>query len=77
MSGTVKLPQSVEKRISEEAAKANVSPNKLIALILEAFIDGGTIFLGTWENGERIVVAWPEMSHKIFRVPSEELEGRK
>lgn len=77
MTVSVELPANVEEKIKEMATKADVSLSKMIALILEAFTDGGEIFLGKWGKGERVVVSWPEVSHRIFKVPLEEMEGRK
>jgi len=79
--------KKVEIRISEDsnekfekmAKKAKLSSEKLMSVLLEAFIQhDGKVFTGKWAEGPgvRLMPDWPRFSSGIIKIKESEMSER-
>ncbi|MBI2846254.1 MAG: hypothetical protein HYX82_00070 [Chloroflexi bacterium] len=74
---TVKLGSEVKGEIERMAKQAGLTPSKLVAVLLEGFVQGeGKVFTGPWKEGPgiRILPDWPRFSSKVFKIKQEEMK---
>ena len=73
----IKISANTAKKIFQLASETGLSTNKLVELLLEAFIEGkGKVYIGKWDEGPgvRVLPDWPRFSSIIFKIKREELQ---
>ncbi len=73
----IKLAPKIKKELAREAAEAGLSTEKLIALLMEGFVEGdGKVFTAPWSEGPgiRLLPDWPRFSSKVVKVKREEMK---
>ena len=67
----VKLSPEMKQKLEAMAAGAGLSQERLVATLLEAFVEGGgKVFVGPWKEGPgvRVLPDWPKFSSKVARI---------
>lgn len=75
---SIKISSEVASKFNEIAKNIDLSLDKLIEALLDAFIKGdGKIYTGKWDEGPgiRILPDWPRFSNVIIKVKKEEMGG--
>lgn len=74
MNVQIDLSKEAMERYEELSKECRVPVKKLLELILEYYLKtGGKTHHGSWEEGVRVVIAWPNRAgYSIARVPTKE-----
>jgi hypothetical protein len=73
------LTDDTYEKLEIMAKSAKLTPNKLLSVLMEAFIQhGGKIFSGEWEEGPglRLLPDWPRFSSGVIKIKQSEFEER-
>ena len=74
----IKISRATKEKLDPMAAEAKLSTDKLIEVMIEAFVAGkGKFFTGEWKEGPgiRIMTDWPRFSAGVIRIKQEEMKG--
>ena len=73
----IKISRSTREKIDPMAAQVGLSTDKLIEVMLEAFVAGrGKFYTGGWKEGPgiRIMTDWPRFSAGVTKITKEEMK---
>jgi hypothetical protein len=75
----IQISEDAHEEFERMAKKAKLSPEKLMSILLEAFIHhDGKVFTGRWAEGPglRLMPDWPRFSSGIIKIKESEMTER-
>ena len=72
----IKISREVKDKMATMAGGAGLSTDKLVEVLLEAFLEGkGKVFVGKWKEGPgiRLLPDWPRFSSGVAKIKEEDL----